>query len=102
MQGSPNLLQLESFPTKLPVSNIAYMSVLFPKLVLILKRVKKLSLLTGHGGQWIFEMSRLLHFLEDWLTDCGEVVIPMNQLHFAYHEDSRPLLMLEAVLTPGP
>jgi hypothetical protein len=29
---------------------------------------------TGHGGLQGCETSRRSHFLDDWLTDCGEVV----------------------------
>jgi hypothetical protein len=37
---------------------------------------------TGHGGPWGCEMSRLPHFLDTWLTDGGEVVSLMRQLPF--------------------
>jgi hypothetical protein len=44
-------------------------------------KVVKLPL-TGCGGPWSCETSRLPHFLCNWLTDSGEVVSPMYQLPF--------------------
>jgi hypothetical protein len=37
---------------------------------------------TGHGGPQGCEMLRLPHFLDNWLTDGGEVVSLMHQLPF--------------------
>jgi protoheme ferro-lyase len=41
----------------------------------------KSVLLTSHGGPKGCEMSRLTHFLDNWLTDGGKVVSLMSRSH---------------------
>jgi hypothetical protein len=36
----------------------------------IFKKINK----SGSGGPWGYEMSRIAHFLDVWLTDGGEIV----------------------------
>jgi hypothetical protein len=38
--------------------------------------------ITGHGGPYGCEVSRLPHFLDSWLTDGGKVVSLTHQLPF--------------------
>jgi hypothetical protein len=38
--------------------------------------------ITGFGGLWGCEMFRVLHCLDNRLTDGGKVVSPTNQPHF--------------------
>jgi hypothetical protein len=57
---------------------------------------------TGHEGLLDSEPSRLPHFLDDRLTDCGEVVSPMCWSPFTPQEDSWYSFLLEAELTSGP
>jgi hypothetical protein len=42
----------------------------------------------GRGGPQGCEMLRIPHFLDNWLTDGGEVVSLMRQLPFTPQEDS--------------
>jgi hypothetical protein len=37
---------------------------------------------TGRGGPWGCERSRLPHYLDKWLTDGGKVVSPTRPPHF--------------------
>jgi hypothetical protein len=46
------------------------------------KKKDKTIPVTGRGGSWDFEMSRLPHFLDNWLTDGGEVVRLTHQPPF--------------------
>jgi hypothetical protein len=62
--------------------------------ILILLKVK-LFLLTGRGGPYVCEASRLPHFLGNRLTDGREVVMLTRQ------EDSWYSFLLEAESTPG-
>jgi hypothetical protein len=57
---------------------------------------------TGHGGPYGCEMSRLPHLLVNQFTDGGEVVSPMHWLPFTPQEDSWYSFLLEAELAPGP
>jgi hypothetical protein len=57
---------------------------------------------TGHEGPYVCETSRLPHFLDNRLTDCGEVVSPTRRPPFTPQEDSWYSFLLEAESTPGP
>jgi hypothetical protein len=62
-------------------------------------KVKKRGMaipVTGHGGPEGCEMSRLLHFLDNRLTDGGEVVILTCRLPSTPQEDSWYSFLLEA------
>jgi hypothetical protein len=48
------------------------------------------------------ETSRLPHFLDNWLTDGGEVVSLTRRPHLYPQEDSWYSFLLEAESTPGP
>jgi hypothetical protein len=58
---------------------------------------------TSRGGQYVCETSRLPHFLDNRLTDGGEV-INLTSRSAALHpqKDSWYSFLLEAELTPGP
>jgi hypothetical protein len=56
----------------------------------------------GRGGPWGFETSRLPHFLDNRLTDGGEVVSLTSRKPFTPQEDSWYSFLLEAESTPGP
>jgi hypothetical protein len=56
---------------------------------------------TGRGGAWSCEKSRLPHFLDNRLTDGGEVVSLRRRPPFAPQEDSWYSFLLEAESTPG-
>jgi hypothetical protein len=43
------------------------------------KKRSKAFLVTGHGGPWGFETSRLSHFLDSRHTVCGEIVSLMRR-----------------------
>jgi hypothetical protein len=68
------------------------------------QRRKKIELLhvTGRGGPYSCEMSRLPHFPVSWLTDGGKVVSLMRWAYLYPQEDSWYSFMLEAESTPGP
>jgi hypothetical protein len=55
---------------------------------------------TGREGPEGCEMSRLPHFLDNRLTDGGEVVSPMRQPPFTPQQDSWYSFLLEAESTP--
>jgi hypothetical protein len=57
---------------------------------------------TGRGGPYGCEMPRLLHFLDNRLTDGGEVVSLRRRPPFTLQELSWYSFLLEAVSTPGP
>jgi hypothetical protein len=61
----------------------------------------KAALVTDHGGPYSFERSRLSHFLDNWLTDVGEVSLKRRP-PFAPQDDSWYSFLLEAASTPGP
>jgi hypothetical protein len=57
---------------------------------------------TGRGGSQGCENSRLAHFLDNRLTDGGEVVGPTRRAEALYpQEDSWYSFLLEAESTPG-
>jgi hypothetical protein len=56
---------------------------------------------TGLRGPQGCEMSRLLHFVDNWLVDCGEVVSLMHWKPFNPMEDSCYSFLLQAVNTSG-
>jgi hypothetical protein len=62
----------------------------------------KLSLLTDHGGPYGCETSRLPYFVNNRLTDCGEVVSFMRRPSLTPLEDSWYSFLLEAKSTLGP
>jgi hypothetical protein len=67
------------------------------------KKVKDKAIpITGRGGPWGCERSRLPHFLENRLTDGGEVVSLTRLPPFTPQEDSWYSFLLEAESTPGP
>jgi hypothetical protein len=58
---------------------------------------------TGLGGPWGCEMSRLPHFLDSRVTDGIEIVSLTRRPAALYHqEDSGYSFLLEAESTPGP
>jgi hypothetical protein len=57
---------------------------------------------TDHEGPWGCETSRLPHFLDNRLTDGGEVIGPTRRPPFTPQEDSWYSFLLEAESTPGP
>jgi hypothetical protein len=57
---------------------------------------------TGRGGPHDCETSRLPHFLDNRLTEGGEVVSLMRRPAFTPQEDSWCSLLLEAESTSGP
>jgi hypothetical protein len=57
---------------------------------------------TGRGGPYGCETSRLPHFLDSRLTDGGEVVSCTRRPPFTPPEDSWYSFLLEAASTPGP
>jgi hypothetical protein len=63
----------------------------------------KAILVTGRRGPQGCETSRLTHFLDNRLTDGGEVVSPTRRPPSIYpQEDSWYSFLLEAESTPGP
>jgi hypothetical protein len=56
---------------------------------------------TGREGPYGCEMSRLPHFLDNWLMDGGEVVSLMRRPPFTPQADSWYSFLLEAESTPG-
>jgi hypothetical protein len=52
------------------------------------KKKGKIIPVTGLGGPWGGERSRLPHFLDNWLTDGGKVVSLMRRPPFIPQEDS--------------
>jgi hypothetical protein len=57
---------------------------------------------TGREGPWGCETSRLPHFLDNRLTDDGEVISLTCRQPFTPQEDSWYSFLLEAESTPGP
>jgi hypothetical protein len=57
---------------------------------------------TSHGGPYGCETSRLLHFLDNRLTDGGEVVSITRRPSFTPKEDSWYSFLLVAESTSGP
>jgi hypothetical protein len=62
----------------------------------------KAILVTGRGGPWVFETSRLPHFLENRLTDDGKVVSLARGPSFNPQEDFWYSFLLEAESNAGP
>jgi hypothetical protein len=57
---------------------------------------------TGREGPYVFETSRLPHYLDNRLTDGGEVVSLTRRPPFTPQKDSWYSFLLEAESTPGP
>jgi hypothetical protein len=57
---------------------------------------------TGHGGPYGCETSRLPHYLDNRLTDGGTVVSLTHRPPFTPQEDSWYSFLLETESTPGP
>jgi hypothetical protein len=69
----------------------------------VCKKKSKAIAVTGHGGPYGCETSRLPHFLDNQLTDGSETVSLIHQPAALYpQEDSWNSFLLEAELTPGP
>jgi hypothetical protein len=66
------------------------------------KQKGKAILVTGRGGQYGWETSRFPHFLNNRLTDGGEVVNLTRQPPFTPQADFWYSFLLEAGSTPGP
>jgi hypothetical protein len=64
--------------------------------------LKKAIPITGRGGPLGCETSRLPHFLDNRLTDGGEVVSLMRRTPFTPQEDSWYSFRLEAESIRGP
>jgi hypothetical protein len=62
----------------------------------------KTVLVIGRGGPEVCETSRLPHFLDNRLTDGGEVVSLTLRPPFTPQEDCWYSFLLEAESTPGP
>jgi hypothetical protein len=62
----------------------------------------KSILVTGRGGPYGCETSRFPHFLDNRLTECGEVVSLKCRPPFTPQEGSWYSFLLEAESTPGP
>jgi hypothetical protein len=69
---------------------------------ILLKKCKAIPV-TGRGGPQGCETSRLPHFLDNWLTDGGEVVSLRRRPAALYpQEDSWYSFLLEVESTPEP
>jgi hypothetical protein len=70
----------------------------------LLMKIKtgKATPVTGRGGPYGCETSRLPHFLDSRLTDGCEVVSLTRRPPFTPQEDSWYSFLLEAESTPGP
>jgi hypothetical protein len=67
-----------------------------------IKKIKGKAIpVTGHGGLQSCETSRLPHFLDNRLTDGGEVVSLTRRPLFITQEDSWYSFLLEAESTSG-
>jgi hypothetical protein len=72
-------------------------------LLLLLLLLKRIAIpVTGRGYPQDFETSRLPHFLDNRLTDGGEVVNTYAPAAIYSEEDSWYSFLLEAVSIPGP
>jgi hypothetical protein len=69
---------------------------------LMLKKKGKAILVTGREGPWGCETIKLQHFLDNRLTDGGEVVGLTRRFSFTPQEDSWYSFLLEAETTPEP
>jgi hypothetical protein len=63
--------------------------------------IKKAIHVTGLGGPYGYETSRIPHFLDNRLTEDDEVVSHTRQPPFTPHEDSWYSFLLEAESTQG-
>jgi hypothetical protein len=61
----------------------------------------KATPVTDREGPWGCEMSRLQHFLDNWLTDGGKLVSLMHQPPFTPQKHFWYSFMLEAESTVG-
>jgi hypothetical protein len=66
------------------------------------KVLKKAISVTGRGGPYGCETSRLPHYLGSRLTDGGAVVSFTRRPQFTPQEDSSYSFLSEAESTPGP
>jgi hypothetical protein len=57
---------------------------------------------TGHGGPQGCEKSKIPYFLDNQLTDGGEIVSLRHRLPFIPQEDTWYSFLLEAEWTTGP
>jgi hypothetical protein len=57
---------------------------------------------TGRGCPWVCEMTKFPYFLDNLLTDGGNVVSPTRRPRFIDEEDFWYSFLLEANSTPGP
>jgi hypothetical protein len=71
--------------------------------LLIVSKVSEAIPVTGHGGPYSCEKSRLPHFLDNQLIDGGQVVSLTHQQAALYPQDDTWYSFLsEAESTPGP
>jgi hypothetical protein len=61
----------------------------------------KAILVRGRGGPLVCETSRFPHYLENRLTDVGEVVSLKRRPRFPSHEDCWTSFLLQAESNPG-
>jgi hypothetical protein len=74
----------------------------FIKLVNTQCKKSKAIPVTGSEGSYGYETSRLQHFLDNLLTDCGEGVSLTRRPPFTPQVDSWYSFLLEVESTPGP
>jgi hypothetical protein len=73
-----------------------------PSVIHYIKGTGEAVLVTGRGGPYGCETSRLSHLLDNRLTDGGKVVSLTRRPPFTPQEDSWYSFLLEAESTPGP
>jgi hypothetical protein len=92
------------FSHDFPSSRTLLLSLSLPFLQTLIKGTPKGKAIpiTGRGGPWVCETSRLPHFLDNQLTDGVEVVSFTRRPLFTHQEDSWYSFPLEAESIPGP
>jgi hypothetical protein len=65
-------------------------------------KISKTIPVTGCGGPYVCETSRLPHYLDNRLTDGGKAVSLTRRPSFNPQENSWYSFLLEAESTPGP